>query len=75
VEPNSATGPGADEGFAVVINAEGQYSVWRLNREVPAGWRRVGVQGARAECLAHIAGVWPDMRPLSLRARLDGEPA
>ena len=75
MEPNSAARPGTGGRFAVVINTEGQYSVWRLDREVPAGWRRIGVRGTRAECLAHITGAWTDLRPLSVRARLDGEPA
>ncbi|WP_432841865.1 MbtH family protein [Dactylosporangium sp. CA-092794] len=53
--------------FTVVVNHEEQYSVWPAGRDLPAGWREAGVQGTRAECLAHIAQVWTDLRPLSVR--------
>jgi MbtH protein len=53
--------------YAVVVNHEEQYSIWPEDREPPAGWRRDGVTGSRADCLAHIDQVWTDMRPLSLR--------
>lgn len=75
MEPNSATAPGTEESFAVVINGEGQYSVWWADRDVPAGWQPTGVRGTRPECLAHIADVWTDMRPVSLREHQDGGPA
>ncbi|MEV8097871.1 MbtH family NRPS accessory protein [Kitasatospora sp. NPDC085879] len=58
----------------VVVNHEEQYSVWRADRDLPAGWRAEGFAGSRQECLAHIGEVWTDMRPLSLRLR-DEEPA
>lgn len=53
--------------FSVVVNHEEQHSVWPAGREVPAGWRETGFTGTRAECLAHIAQVWTDLRPLSVR--------
>jgi MbtH protein len=53
--------------YAVVVNDEEQYSIWFADREPPAGWRREGVVGRKAECLQHIERVWTDMRPLSLR--------
>ncbi|MFE9368522.1 MbtH family protein [Streptomyces sp. NPDC006711] len=53
--------------FAVVINDEEQYSIWPEGRDVPAGWRGVGVSGSREECLAHVEDVWTDQRPLSVR--------
>jgi MbtH protein len=56
----------------VVINDEEQYSVWPEGREIPPGWRGVGVRGSREECLAHIGEVWTDMRPMSLRRQMDG---
>jgi MbtH protein len=75
VESKSAPAPGTDESFVVVINREGQYSVWWEDRDVPAGWRPTGMRGTRPECLAHIAEVWTDMRPSSLRDHLDTRPA
>lgn len=56
--------------YRVVLNEEEQYSVWPLDRPVPAGWREDGVSGTKEECLAHIEKVWVDMRPLSLRTRM-----
>ncbi len=53
--------------YAVVINDEEQYSIWRTDLEIPSGWRSVGKTGSRQECLDHIRTVWTDMRPLSLR--------
>ena len=53
--------------YSVVVNGEGQYSVWAAHRPVPSGWREEGLRGTHAECLAHIRQVWTDMRPLSLR--------
>lgn len=53
--------------YCAVINEEGQYSIWLVGREIPAGWREVGVTGSKEECLAHIESAWVDMRPISLR--------
>lgn len=56
-----------DGSYVVVVNDEGQYSVWWADRDVPAGWRITGAPGTRAECLATIEEIWTDLRPLSLR--------
>lgn len=58
--------------FVVVINHEEQYSIWPADREPPAGWRKQGTSGPKATCLARIAELWTDMRPLSLRQRMAG---
>jgi len=55
------------EKYDVVMNDEEQYSVWRVGREVPAGWRSVGVRGTKDECLGYIEEHWTDMRPRSVR--------
>ncbi|MFC8141646.1 MbtH family protein [Streptomyces paradoxus] len=57
--------------YRVVLNAEEQYSIWPAGRELPAGWSAEGTQGTREECLARIDEVWTDMRPLSLRRRME----
>ncbi|GMV30133.1 MAG: MbtH protein [Rhodanobacteraceae bacterium] len=57
--------------YQVVVNDEEQYSIWFADRELPAGWCAVGTRGSKQECLAYIEREWTDMRPLSLRARLD----
>ncbi|GJD51508.1 Protein MbtH [Methylobacterium crusticola] len=61
--------------FRVVVNAEGQHSIWFSHRALPAGWRETGFSGPKADCLAHIDAVWTDMRPASLRAFLASGPA
>lgn len=60
-----------DRPYDVVVNDEEQYSIWLAGRELPAGWRREGVTAGREECLAHIEAIWTDMRPLSLRRRME----
>jgi MbtH protein len=57
--------------YKVVVNHEEQYSIWPAARDNPLGWRDAGQQGLKAECLAYIKEVWTDMRPLSLRRRMD----
>ena len=57
--------------YKVVINQEEQYSIWPADRENAQGWRDVGKQGQKQECLDYINEVWKDMRPLSLRKQMD----
>lgn len=57
--------------YRVVVNHEEQYSIWPADRENPPGWRDAGKSGLKAECLAYVKEVWTDMRPLSLRQRMD----
>ncbi|MEN2284393.1 MbtH family protein [Algoriphagus sp. SE2] len=57
--------------YRVVINHEEQYSIWPVDRELPLGWNAEGKEGTKSECLAHIEEVWTDMRPLSLRKRME----
>jgi uncharacterized protein YbdZ (MbtH family) len=57
--------------YKVVMNHEEQYSIWPEYKENPPKWNDVGVMGTRDECLAYIKEVWTDMRPLSLRKRME----
>lgn len=59
---------GEDEHYLVLVNAEGQYSLWPAFRDVPLGWTAVGTSGARQHCLDWIQAHWTDMRPKSLSA-------
>jgi MbtH protein len=59
-----------DRMYQVVVNDEEQYSVWRADHPMPAGWFAEGRQGSRQQCLDHIEAIWPDIRPLSLRQRM-----
>lgn len=57
--------------YQVVVNHEEQYSLWPAGKELPLGWRAEGKTGSKADCLAHVNEVWTDMRPLSLRQKMD----
>ena len=57
--------------YDVVLNDEEQYSIWPAHKELPAGWRKAGKTGPKQECLDYVNEVWTDMRPKSLRDRMD----
>ncbi|MFB2976520.1 MbtH family protein [Microseira sp. BLCC-F43] len=57
--------------YKVVVNHEEQYSIWLASRENPLGWKDAGKSGLKQECLAYIKEVWTDMRPLSLRKKME----
>lgn len=61
--------------YKVVVNHEEQYSIWPAERENPLGWHEAGKSGSKQECLAYIQEVWTDMRPLSLRQRMEKQAA
>lgn len=57
----------AEGDYKVVMNQEGQYSIWPIGKKNPLGWEDAGPDGTSDECLAHIKELWSDMRPRSLR--------
>jgi MbtH protein len=57
--------------YKVVVNHEEQYSIWPADRENALGWSDAGKTGLKQECLAYIKEVWTDMRPLSLRKKME----
>ncbi|WP_369244673.1 MbtH family protein [Streptomyces sp. R41] len=60
-----------DRVYRVVLNDEEQYSLWAADRDLPAGWHAEGTEGTRQECLDRIEEVWTDLRPASLRRRME----
>lgn len=58
--------------YTVVTNQEEQYSIWPAHKELPLGWSAVGKTGTKDECLSYIEEVWTDMRPKSLREKMEG---
>jgi MbtH protein len=52
--------------FRVLVNEEGQYSLWPIAFPVPAGWTATGPTGARQICLDWIDATWTDMTPKSV---------
>lgn len=63
----SATKESREVLYGVVVNTEGQFSVWPLILDIPAGWQLQGTTGGRAECLAVIPEIWTDLVPRSSR--------
>ena len=61
------------DAYKVVINHEEQYSIWPVDRETPRGWENPGISGTKEECFDYIEEVWTDMRPLSLRKKLEDQ--
>jgi MbtH protein len=59
-----------------VRNHEEQYSVWRSDKALPAGWESVGEPAPKDVCLKRVDELWTDMRPLSLRESMavSGQP-
>lgn len=57
--------------YKVVVNHEEQYSIWPAHRENALGWRDAGKTGMKADCLEFIKEVWTDMRPKSLRDKME----
>ena len=57
--------------FMVLVNEEGQHSLWPGSKEVPAGWACVHPASSKAEALAYVEANWTDMRPISLRREMD----
>jgi MbtH protein len=60
-----------DARYVVLRNDEEQYSLWLAGHTTPAGWHQVGQEGSKEECSSYVDKVWTDMRPRSLRERMD----
>ncbi|MEV6345240.1 MbtH family protein [Actinoplanes sp. NPDC051851] len=59
-----------DGQFFVIVNNEGQHSLWPDFAVVPAGWTVVHGADTRSACLDYVNVNWTDMRPASLVAQL-----
>lgn len=57
--------------FLVLVNPEGQHSLWPTFAAVPVGWERVFGPGPRKECVEYVDAHWTDMRPKSLVAAME----
>ncbi len=66
------TNPFEDENgtYHVLINDEGQHSLWPGFLPVPQGWKIVLEGADRAACLDYVNKSWTDMRPNSLIERM-----
>ncbi|MFF4173899.1 MbtH family protein [Streptomyces sp. NPDC001744] len=59
----------AEGTFRVVVNDEGQHSLWPDFADVPEGWTSVHGPADRAGALEYITTHWTDIRPRSLVAQ------
>lgn len=55
-----------DGTYLVLVNDEGQHSLWPSFVDVPAGWTVAHGPDGRQACLDHVEASWTDMRPRSL---------
>lgn len=62
------TNPFEDENgtYLVLVNHEGQHSLWPAFVEVPPGWRVAHPEASRRSCLEYVEAHWTDLRPKSL---------
>jgi MbtH protein len=72
-----ATNPFEDEdaNYFVLINDEGQHSLWPVFADVPDGWKVIFGENKRQECLDFIEKNWTDMRPNSLIRQMEADAA
>lgn len=60
-----------DGRFFVVVNGEGQHSLWPDFAVVPDGWTVAHGSADRGSCADYINVNWTDMRPRSLMVAVD----
>ncbi|MFC6065405.1 MbtH family protein [Streptomyces ochraceiscleroticus] len=57
--------------YLVLVNDEGQYSLWPAFAEVPGGWTVSQEESGHEESLAYIEAHWTDMRPRSVAEAME----
>jgi MbtH protein len=55
-----------DGTYLVLVNNEGQHSLWPSFVAVPAGWTVAHEESSRSASLDYVNATWTDMRPTSL---------
>lgn len=61
--------------YLVLVNDEGQHSLWPSFVPVPEGWQVTFGEDSRQACLDHVEREWTDMRPKSLVAAMAADGA
>lgn len=64
-----------DGKYLVLVNDEGQYSLWPSFAEVPAGWTIALEETDRQSALDFVEKEWTDMRPNSLIRDMESDKA
>ncbi|MDF8264577.1 MbtH family protein [Luteipulveratus flavus] len=57
-----------DGTFHVLVNDEGQYSLWPEFAAVPSGWRVDRESLSRDDAGTYVESVWTTLQPAGLRA-------
>lgn len=60
-----------DGTYLVLVNDEGQHSLWPAFVDVPTGWHTVLGETDRDAALKYVNDNWTDMRPKSLIAAME----
>ena len=55
--------------YKVLINEEGQYSLWPAFLDVPISWNIVYEEASRQSCLEYVEYNWKDLNPKSNQVR------
>nr|AGS49343.1 MbtH protein [uncultured bacterium esnapd2] len=73
-QPTVSTNPFEDPDgtYHVLVNDEGQHSLWPSFVEVPSGWTVVVRETDRQAALDYVERNWTDMRPKSLIRAMEG---
>lgn len=61
----------AEGRFLVLVNDEGQHSLWPSFAAVPGGWTVAFDENTRDACLEYVETHWTDLRPRSLTSSTD----
>jgi MbtH protein len=59
--------------FLVLVNDEGQYSLWPSFAEVPDGWTVALAETDRQSAVDFVDREWTDMRPKSLIEAMEAD--
>jgi MbtH protein len=62
-----------DGRYLVLVNDEEQHSLWPSFADIPAGWRVAFGEDTRDSCVSYVEENWTDLRPGSLRRRMDAQ--
>jgi MbtH protein len=60
------------ENYFVLINSEGQHSLWPARIPIPEGWRPVREAADRADALSYVETHWDNLAPRSVIAEEAG---
>ncbi|MET9567342.1 MbtH family protein [Streptomyces tauricus] len=61
-----------DARFQVLVNDEGQHSLWPAFADIPDGWDIAHDEDSREACMTYIEDNWTDLRPRSLVEAMEG---